>query len=204
MHRQDRPFWSIEDDAPTDLNFAIFLASTLDILPSQSIFSKTGLWPQVPQMATNEEEHGLLGRQWHQWWLALLQEKTDKLPQNGLSHAPPSTLFSPRDFHTLDDPLRTACVEFIDRFQQWWTLPAGGHFAIKYWIKLIPFDGIMQQVAQELGRPVAPFHLTAHFVYAGLSDILDLSETYVILSINKPSLTIYNTTWWLNKLRTIA
>ena len=200
-----RSFWSIVDDAPTDLNFAIFLASALGIFPSQSTFSDTGLWPQAHQPVEDEDKHSLLTRQWNQWWLAMIREKSGKPPGDPRRHEQWSALFSPTEqFHTLDDPLRAACVDFIHCFDQWWTLPAGGQFAVKYWTSRIPFDGIVQQVAQELGRPVRPFHLTVHFVYAGLNDILDLSETYAILGINTPSLTIHNTAWWLNKVRTIA
>lgn len=109
----------------------------------------------------------------------MVQEKTQNVEMDPRGGEPWSVLFSPSEqFNTLADPLRSWCVQLFEPFQQWWSFPGGRSFAVQYWTQQIPIHSIVQKVAKDLGRPVSPFHLTVHLVYAGLNDTLDLSPGY--------------------------
>ncbi len=197
--------WIFVDDAPTDLNFSMYVAGSLGILPKDPMFSSRGLWPEAAPVIGSQESFQRLGHQWHDWWLAMVAEKSRNVESEPRGGERWSALFAPTDqFRSLDDPLRTWCAKLFEPFQRWWSFPGGGSFAVQYWTHLIPIYEIVQKVAKDLGRPVSPFHLTAHFVYAGLEDILDLSPGYVILGINKPSVAIHNRDWWIAKIRSLA
>lgn len=186
--------FSIVTNAPVELNFAMYVAFSFDILPKDSIFSTEQGWTAHHRKISNKKEYDMLVSQWRHWWGELVKFKSS----NGLK--PPYSKYYSSDgtFEVIDSPLRLRCIEAWPSFFEWWNMPAGGQQGTLYWDRIDEFSHLINKV-KESGISTGP--LVVDYIYAGLEDILEITPRYVIMSIHKPQNTVYNDTWWLNKIK---
>lgn len=210
MTHQASPSWVVVTDAPEDLNFAMYVAAVYDILPNQPPYSHHALWPRRTRSEQSESESVQLRQQWHQWWTWMISEKAsnvDANPRGGELWSKTFTMVHEAHddlFQRLGPLLAPRCQSVLDQFQSWWTLPAGGQFAINYWSSQVPIGSMVKQTADTLHRPIHPFRLTVHFVYLGLEEIIEAHSHYAVMSIHQPGKTVGNLPWWREKIRALA
>lgn len=203
MQKGTQPAWRLMTDAPIDLNFAIYVACSFDLITDTLPFSREQMWSAYCLEALDVEEHKTLVEQWNQWWNDLVLDRA-KLAHD--SHQGRwSRHFAPNGhFGDLEVPLRTRCEEVFQSFRDWWGHTAGGQQGVNYWIQLLGFHPIVNQVENEFGRTVRPFGLTVDFVYTGLANVVEVNSTYAIMSVHQPNLSVHNKEWWLAKVRELA
>ncbi|WAH37294.1 hypothetical protein [Alicyclobacillus dauci] len=200
MQKGTLPSWLLMTDAPRDLNFAIYVACSFDLLPDTLPFIKEHLWSAYPAHPLETSEHKTLIAQWKQWWDDIVDDRA----QNEL-HGRWIKYYSPDGhFSGLPQPLGQKCEAVFPSFRDWWGMTAGGQKGVNYWDKASEFQPIVKQVETELERAVQPFRLKVDYVYTGLGSIVDVSSTYAIMSVHRPNASIYNNDWWLAKVRELA
>lgn len=198
-----QPSWRLDTDAPIDLNFAIYVACSFDLIKDNPPFSREQMWSAYSHEALDAEEHTTLVEQWNQWWDDLVLDRA-KLAHDG-HHGRWSTHFSPNGhFDDLELPLRTRCEEVFRSFRDWWGHTAGGQQGVNYWVQLLDFHSIVNHVENEIQRTVRPFGLTVDFVYTGLDSVVEVNSTYAIMSVHRPNLSLHNNDWWIAKVRQLA
>ena len=100
--------WTFSADAPSDLNFAIYVASALGILTNDSVFSHDRLWPGGTEGSDHDETHDMLRQQWLEWWLAMVSEKCHNVHVDQRTGERPSMLFEPTESRTPAFPVHNA------------------------------------------------------------------------------------------------
>jgi len=200
----NHPSWVVVADAPIDLNFAMYVANAYDVLPKTAMFADSPRWPPSSHALPAGPAKLAMVQQWQQWWSAMVAEKTVQVERSRQEAERWSTLFSPNAFDNVEPPLGRCLAAVYEEFRQWWELTAGGHTALSYWTDCVPVGNVVNHVSRALGRPVAPFQLTVHFVYLGLATIVEPTPRYAIMSVHPPSRTIFNRQWWTAKIQQLA
>jgi hypothetical protein len=200
MQKGTQPSWCLLTDAPIDLNFAIYVACSFDLIPDTPPYSREQLWSAYRHEALDAEEHKTLVGQWNHWWNDLVLDRAQLAYQGRWSRH-----FAPNGhFDDLDTPLRTRCEEVFQSFKDWWGLTAGGQQGVNYWNQFVAIHQIVKRVETEIDRPVYPFKLTVDYVYTGLGKIVEIDSTYAIMSVHRPNVSVDNKDWWLAKVRELA
>lgn len=119
MQKGTQPSWRLVTDAPIDLNFAIYVACSFDLMPDTPPFSREQLWSAYRHEVVDAEEHRRLVGQWNQWWNDLVQDRT-QFVQNGFRGRWSRHFASNGYFDELAIPLRTRCEEVFQSFEDWW------------------------------------------------------------------------------------
>ena len=207
MKTGNAPSWRLMTDAPIDLNFAMYVACSFDLLQDKPPFRREQLWSAYHPNALSEEDHQLLAGQWQQWWNEMVADRSQFL-QNGLRERWSHFFASEGYFDGMGMPLRERCEDAFPSFIEWWGMPAGGQQGVNYWDLFGDIAGgfrsMVKQVETEIGRPVQPFTLTVDYLYTGLGGILEVNPNYAIMSVPHLGLTVRNREWWLAKVRELA
>ena len=207
MQKGTQPSWRLMTDAPIDLNFAIYVACSYDLLPDTPPFRREQLWSAYHPKALGEEEHQLLAGQWQQWWNEMIADRSRFL-QNGIRERWSHFFASEGYFDGMVTPLRERCEDALPSFREWWGKPAGGQQGVNYWDLIWDISGgfrlKVKQVETEIGRTVQPFSLAVDYLYTGLGGILEIDSNYAMMSVQRPNLTLLNREWWLTKVRELA
>lgn len=200
MQKGTRPSWILMTDAPRDLNFAIYVVCTFDILPDTQPFIREQLWSAYRSDPLDAEEQKILIIQWKQWWNDIVHDRA----MNNLQGRWSIHYAHDGNFDALPEPLRRKCEAVFRSFNDWWGLTAGGQQGVNYWDKAMEFHPLVKRVETELERPVRPFRLSVDYVYTGLGSIVDVTSTYAIMSVHRPNTSVHNNDWWLAKVRELA
>ena len=207
MQKGNQPSWRLMTDAPMDLNFAIYVACSFELLPDTSPFSREQLWSVYHHEALDEEEHQLLAGEWQQWWNEMVADRSRFL-QSGIQERWSNSFASEGYFDEMVTPLRERCEDALPSFREWWGMPAGGQQGVNYWDLFWDIAGSfrskVKQVETEMGRPVQPFALAVDYLYTGLGGILEVNSNYAMMSVHLPKLTLLNREWWLEKVLELA
>lgn len=203
MQMSRQPSWRLVTDAPEELNFAMYVACSFDLLKDHPPFSRDQMWSAYRHESLNATEHEELAGQWLQWWGELVIERANRVDDGRQRMWRPPFPLNDR-LQTLEVPLRTRCQEAIESFRGWWGHAAGGQQGVNYWAERVEFRPLINQVEQEIGRTVRPFGLTVEFVYTGLANIVEVHSTYAVMSVDRPNVSVYDRKWWLAKVRELA
>ena len=207
MQKGNQPSWRLMTDAPMDLNYAIYVACSYDLLPDTPPFRREQLWSAYHPKALGEEEHQLLAGQWQQWWNEMIADRSLFL-QSGIRVCWSNSFASEGYFDEMVTLLRERCEDALTSFREWWGMPAGGQQGVNYWELFGDISGgfhvKVKQVETEIGRPVEPFALAVDYLYTGLGGILEINSNYAMMSVQRPKLTLLNREWWLAKVRELA
>ncbi|WP_067625127.1 hypothetical protein [Alicyclobacillus acidiphilus] len=202
MYTGIQPSWRLNADAPMDLNFAVYVACSFDLIPDTPPFSREQMWSAYCHETRDVREQEALVGQWLQWWNDLVVDRARMASDHEGGW---SKHFAPNGrFDGLEEPLRTRCEEVFRSFSDWWGHTAGGQQGVNYWVSLLDFHSIVYLVENEIAAPVRPFELTVDFVYTGLANVVDVHPTYAMMSVHQPTLSVYNKEWWLAKVRELA
>lgn len=200
MQKGTQPSWLLITDAPMDLNFAIYVACSLNIIPETTPFVREQIWSAQRVNISEDEELITLSEQWVKWWQDIVQDRAvNELHGRWSRHYAPDG-----QFVALEQPLRGRCEEVFHSFKEWWGLTAGGQQGVNFWDKAVGFRPIVKQVENEIGRTVQPFRLMVDYIYTGLGSIVGVTSSYAIMSIHRPDLSVGNNDWWLAKVRELA
>lgn len=199
MHTGPQPSWTVTTDAPKDLNFAMYFACSFNIIPEATPFVREQVWSAY-RATLEEDEYQILSVQWKQWWKDIVQDKAEmQSPGRWSKH-----YFDHGQLVVLPEPLRNRYEEVFSSFNEWWGLTAGGQQGVNYWDKNGKLLPIVKRVENELGGKVKPFRLIVDYVYTGLGSIVEVTPSYAIMSVHRPSLSVHNDDWWLAKIRELA
>lgn len=200
MHKGTQRSWLVITDAPEDLNFAMYVACSFNIIPETTPFVREQVWSAYSADILDKDESKTLNSQWLRWWQDIVQDRA----KNGL-HGRWSRHYSPDgQFTALEDPLRGRCAEVFHSFKEWWGLTAGGQQGVNYWDKAGNLRSIVKRVDDELETTIKPFKLVVDYVYTGLGRIVEVTPSYAIMSVHRPNLSVHNDDWWLAKIRELA
>ena len=174
MIRQgDKPSWILSTDAPRDLNFAMYVACSYDILPQTEPFLRAQLWSAYHPDSLHHEETTTLTAEWEQWWNSVVGDRAENHLQGRWSRH-----FDPNGrFEDLPEPLRDKCRLAFPSFVDWWGHTAGGQQGVNYWDIADQFEFVVQQVEKEIGHSAFPFRLYVDYVYTGLGRIIEMEST---------------------------
>lgn len=193
MYRNGIPSWSVRTEARDELNFAIYIACTYDLLPRSCPFSETNRWSVTTESVSDQ---ALIASQWNEWWNQLVKHRLESFQSPRWS-----ALYNPPDFNNLDRELRQLCVSVWQGFHKWWNMPAGGKTAMIFWESADNVGQLVRQFELEAGRKARLFQMTVDLVYAGLDDVIEVSDEYAIMPLRSMQ---KNQEWWMKKLHQIG
>ncbi len=192
------PAWSVITSSQISLNFAMYVRCAFGLIERESYQGKVSLWPYRVFVLEDDAERNKLAEAWERWWNKLIQEREMALLSGQSSQNLES--FNPPDFDNLGDDsgLTMLCRRAWPPFLEWWTMPAGGQFAVAYWEQFSNLHLYIRQFEEEIGRKVKPFKLNIDLVYTGLSEPIDRSSQYAIMGIRSEP--FMDAEWWKMKL----
>ncbi|UFT98408.1 hypothetical protein KO561_14540 [Radiobacillus kanasensis] len=194
MKINGEPTWSVTTQGVEQLNFAVYVACTYELIPDQKPFSSIHNWSSVnPSKSLTEKEMVVLTNYWLRWWELLVSERA-KIG----SHA---EFYKPDYFDSLAPELGEICKELWQAFRKWWEMPAGGSMAMSFWESLDPVGKYVAEFEKEIGRKAKPFRLNVDLVYAGFEDVYEVTDDYVIMPLRSPN---KNKTWWMKKIKSLG
>jgi hypothetical protein len=200
MQNGTHPSWSLVTDAPADLNFAMYVACSFNIIPETTPFVREQIWSARRVDISDKDELRILTEQWLRWWKDIVKDRAD----NQL-HGRWSRYYThDGQFVALEEPLRGRCEAVFPSFNEWWGLTAGGQQGVNFWDKVEEFRPIVKQVEHEVGRAAQPFQLMVDYLYTGLGQIVEVTSSYAVMSVHRPELSVGNSDWWLEKVRELA
>lgn len=189
MKRNNEPSWSVVTEATEELNFAIYVCCTYDLLPKNKPFSQSKQWTSTePSIELAETERAALESQWNHWWDHLVSVRSQ--------HGRNFDFYSPSYFESLDKELGKLCRASWQAFRDWWHMSAGGNIAMIHWESADNVGQYVKEFEREVMRTVKPFHIRVDLVYAGVDDLVEVSDEYVIMPIRSPR---ENKSWWSQK-----
>ena len=194
MKRGNEPSWSVVTEGTEDLNFAIYVACTYDLLPKSIPFSESNRWSST-QLSTQltGAEKSALSVQWLEWWNRLIGVRS--------VHKHNFDLYQPTYFDSMDKKLGEVCRGLLLPFREWWHMPAGGNTAMIFWESADKVGEYVREFEQQVNRKVRPFRLKVDLVYAGLDNLIEVSDEYVIMPIRSAH---ENRSWWTQKIKAIG
>ncbi len=120
--------WQILEDAPDDLNFAMFLAQHYTIIPNQTPFiaSESPRLFSVQAMPSTHQQ--IIREQWYAWWEQLMANHQQNMQWNTESpfHEGRDNSITTESLTKLPEPLRTYGMTGWSDFDAWWHCAAGG------------------------------------------------------------------------------
>ncbi|WDL97043.1 hypothetical protein [Alicyclobacillus sp. ALC3] len=191
MQRSKEPSWSAVIEGTEDLNFAIYVASTYDLLPKSKPFSESRRWTSTnPSVELTPAEKTVLAVQWLEWWTRLVEVRS--IHQHNLA---------PSYFESLDNELAGVCSDTWHAFRNWWHMPAGGGTAMIFWESADKVGEYVRQFEQQVNRKAKAFRLKVDLVYTGLDDLIEVSDEYVIMPLRSAH---ENRFWWTKKINAVG
>lgn len=203
---------------PVDLNFAIYVASAFHILPDESPFVSDGLWAAVDPPSIPESECLPLGQDWRQWWWQMVSDHAqnaraqdeaffanDGRPsctwQNQDFRSP---YFAPNDrFQNLPRLLQSCCNTVFPSFQEWWTLPTGGMTEIRQRQHRVSMVQAMRDEKQGETANPKRMRLTVDYLYTGLGEIVTVTPSFVIMSVQHEPTMQNAQDWFVARIRAL-
>lgn len=194
LKQSNEPSWSVVTEGTEDLNFAIYVACTYDLLPKSWPFSESKRWTSTnPSVDLTRTEKSVLSTQWLEWWNQLVRVRS--LDEHN------ADLYRPTYFESMDQELGHACRDTWQAFREWWHMPAGGNIAMIHWESAENVGQYVKEFEQRMNRKARPFRLRVDLVYTGLDDLIEVTDEYVIMPIRSPR---ENQFWWTQKINAIG
>lgn len=190
---------TIVGQVPNDLNFAMYVASAFHILPNLAPFSLTNLWAATTPPTISVEDQPQLMKEWEDWWHAMVLDHAQNAFRS-TRETFDSAYYTPHEqFSNLSPKLQGCCQAVFPSFHRWWTMPAGGHTAL-HWLGLRVLDQALNVVGQGFADPPEGYHFAVDLVYAGISDHISVTSTYVIMSVPQVPIPTHPPAWLLAKI----
>lgn len=194
MKRSNDPLWSVVTEGTEDLNFAIYVACTYDLLPKSKPFSESKRWTSItPSSEFTQAEKAVLSSQWLEWWKQLVGIRS--LHKHNVDY------YQPSYFDSMDNELGDVCRDTLPPFREWWHMPAGGNSAMIFWESADQVGLYVREFEQQENREARPFRLKVDLVYTGLDDLIEVSDEYVIMPLRSPR---DNRSWWTQKINAVG
>ncbi|WAH37442.1 hypothetical protein [Alicyclobacillus dauci] len=194
MKYRGEPSWSVVTEGTEDLNFAIYLACTYDLLPKSKPFSGSKRWTSTtPSIELAQAEKTVLSNGWVEWWSELVAARS--------AQGHNFEFYAPSYFDSLAKELGDVCRNTWKPFREWWHMPAGGKTAMIHWESADNVGQYVRDFEQHINRKARPFRLKVDLVYAGLDDLIEVNDEYVIMPIRSPR---ENQAWWTQKITAIG
>lgn len=138
-------------------------------------------------------EKAVLSSQWLEWWNQLVLDRS--------LHKHNVDFYQPSYFDSMDNEFGDVGRNTLQAFRDWWHMPAGGNTAM---LHLESADNIGQYVRdfeQHANRKVRPFRMKVDLVYAGLDEVIEVNDNYVVMPIRSH---LENEAWWIQKISAIG
>lgn len=195
------PAWSVVTSSQISLNFAMYVKCAYGLIEKENYTGKAVLWPYKTLSLDDEAKKEDLKKDWNVWWEMLVQAREKELLHGQTTVK--TSFFDPPDFAGMEnEEIKALCQRAWPAFFEWWTMPAGGQFAVAYWEQFSNLHLYIRQYEEEVGRKVKPFKLNIDLVYTGLSETIDRSRQYSIMTMRPEP--FMDAEWWKAKLKEIG
>ena len=197
--RAPQPDKTIIGQVPHDLNFAMYVASAFHTLPDLPPFSLTNLWAATTPPTMSAEDQQRLMREWEDWWQAMILDHAENAFRS-TRETFDSAYYAPAEqFSNLPAELQWCCQAVFPSFHRWWTMPAGGQTALRGLLARV-LDQAVNAAGQGFADPPGGFHFAVDLVYAGIADHINVTPTYVIMSVPQVPIPTQPPSWLLAKI----
>ncbi len=193
--------WSMREDAPDDLNFAMYLAQHYEIIPRQTPFIAS-VSPRLFSVRHMPESDQMLVReQWHAWWAQLMAIHQQNMRWNMQSSFQEDldNEVTAETLTELPEPLRTYSVTNWPTFDAWWHCAAGGKSGTMHSgsCTVEPFNTIngVEETCHETPPPV---RWVIEYLYTGW-EFADPMPLYALVGVDTRSPLITLKAWLENQ-----
>lgn len=192
MRFGNQPSWTVIEDSPESLNFAVYVGYAYGILPNEILHNQEVAWPHRTKDVFDQEKQLAFQTAWKDWWQSLVEDRKD--------HSTPALL--PPYTSAIHLPeFRQLCEETWADFHHWWVMPAGGHAAMVFspkWQKTHSLIEFIQEIETTKQKRVHPFRLQIDLVYGGILAKEEHTADYVVMLLSETRM--FNREWWSNKI----
>ena len=194
------------EDAPDDLNFAMFLAQHYGIIPNQAPFIASRsprLFSVVPMPVADQD---IVRDQWYAWWTHLMASHQSRMQWNlklAFEEDPGQNCITAEHLAKLPEPLRTYSTTNWPIFDAWWHCEAGGKSGTIHSgsCTVEPFNTI--NVVEETCHATPPsVRWAIEYLYTGW-DFADPMPLYALVGVDTQSSVLTLKAWLENQAFTL-